>query len=159
MKQLITLFLLLFVPLAVVAQDFAASDSIADCADEASAACIFNGEFISDETGLRLHLDLDAETIEIPGMSFLGPTNGYLDGISNNHVYGVWMSLKFNVDGEKATLRFSNDIGSDSQDVLLSLNPDGTLSYTAMGGNNIKKVEGGRKLVKIPATMKLRRVE
>lgn len=159
MKQLITLFLLFFVPLAVVAQDFASSDSIADCADEASEACIFNGEFISDETGLRLHLDLDAETIEIPGMSFLGPTNGYLDGISNNHVYGVWMLLKFNVDGEKATLRFSNDIGSDSQDVLLSLNPDGTLSYTAMGGNNIKKVEGGRKLVKIPATMKLRRVE
>lgn len=159
MKQLIALFLLLFVRLTVVAQDCVSSDTIAHCAEEAATACIFNGEFISDETGLRLHLDLDNETIDIPGMSFLGPTNGYLDGISNNHVYGVWMLLKYSVNGQKATLRFSNDIGSDSQDILLTLNSDGTLTYTTTGGNNIKKVEGGRKLVKIPATMKLRRVE
>lgn len=144
--------------LGAVAQDNLAVDSVADGTCEKVESCIFNGNFISVETGLRLHLDLDNESIDIPGMSFLGSTNGYLDGTDNNHVYGVWMLLKFSVNGNKAKLHFTNDIGSDSQDVVLTLNPDGTLSYAVLGANNIKKVEGGRKLVKIPATMTLRRM-
>lgn len=158
MKQLLTLFILmLFTALGAAAQNCESTDTLAVDAEETTESCIFNGDFICPDTGLRLHLDLDEETIDIPGMSFLGPTNGYLDGTDNNHVYGVWMLLKFSVDGNKATLRFSNDIGSDSQDVLLTLNADGTLQYAALGANNIKKVEGGRKLVKIPAAMTLQR--
>lgn len=128
---------------------------------EDEVACIFNGEFESEQTGLRLHLNLDEEVIDIPGMSFLGATNGYLDGKTNNHVYGIWMLLKFelNEDGDKVKLRFSNDIGSDSQDVLLTLIDDNTLKYEAIGGNSIRKVEGGRKLVKIPSSMILKRKE
>lgn len=128
---------------------------------EEEVACIFNGEYESEQTGLRLHLNLDEESINIPGMSFLGATNGYLDGKTNNHVYGVWMLLKFELsDDEKMVkLRFSNDIGSDSQDVLLTLIDSNTLKYEAIGGNSIRKVEGGRKLVKIPSSMILKRKE
>lgn len=122
--------------------------------------CVFNGEFESAETGVRLHLDLIDESIEIPGMSFLGPTNGYLDGKSNSHVYGVWMVLKYDLspDGKKVKLRLSNDTGSDSQDILLTWQSDNTLKYEATGNNNIKKVEGGKRLVKIPSTMTLTRM-
>lgn len=118
----------------------------------------FNGEYVSDETGLRLHLNLDEETIAIPGMSFLGDTNGYLDGKTNNHVYGVWMLLSWTVDGDKVKMRFTNDIGSDSQDVLLTRVDDNTFEYKAIGTNVITKVEGGRKLVKIPSSMTLKRL-
>lgn len=149
--------MLFCISLVATAQNCEQTDSVANDIADATEVCVFNGDFICDETGLRLHLDLDNESIDIPGMSFLGPTNGYLDGTDNNHVYGVWMLLKFSVEGNKAKLRFSNDIGSDSQDVQLTLNSNGTLQYTAIGANNIKKVEGGRKLVKIPATMTLHR--
>lgn len=128
-----------------------------DCAE--AEACVFTGEFTNDETGFRLHLNLDEEAIDIPGMSFLGPTNGYLDGKTNNHVYGVWMLLKFELsaDGRKVKLRFSNDIGSDSQDVELTLVDNDTIKYEAIGTNAIRKVEGGKKLVKTPSSMILKR--
>lgn len=127
------------------------------CAEPATN--IFTGDFTNDETGFRLHLNLDEEAIEIPGMSFLGLTNGYLDGKTNNHVYSVWMLLKYemNADGRKVKLRFSNDIGSDSQDVELTLIDDDTIKYEALGINSIRKVEGGKKLVKTPSSMILNR--
>lgn len=117
----------------------------------------FTGTFLCEETGLRLHLDLDSESIQVPGMSFLGETHGYLDGKTNNHVYGVWMLIRHSEENNKAKLRFTNDIGSDSQDIVLTWTNDSTLEYNALGGNAIRKVEG-RKLVKIPSTMILHRV-
>lgn len=116
----------------------------------------FNGTLVNKDYGVRIHLDLDQETIEIPGMSFLGLSHGYLDGITNNHVYGVWMLIKHHIEGNKAMLRFTNDIGSDSQDITITQLNDSTFTYTATGSNSIRKVDG-RKLVKIPATMTLQR--
>lgn len=115
----------------------------------------FTGSFECEETGVRLFLNLDEENIEIPGMSFLGMTNGYMDGKTNNHVYGVWMLLSFKEEGDKVKLRFSNDVGSDSQDIVLTKIDENTYSYEAIGPNCVRKVESGRKLVKIPSTMTL----
>lgn len=142
MKQLFTA-LLLFLAFATTAQ--------------AQEKSLFNGRYVCDETGLQIYLDLDEESIDVPGMSFLGKTNGYLDGKTNNHVYGVWMLMKFSVEGNKAKLRFTNDIGSDSQDITITRIDDTHYEYATTGGNNIRKVVG-RKLVKIPATMTLRRI-
>lgn len=119
----------------------------------------FNGNLVNEELGVNLHLNLDEESIIIPGMSFLGPTNGYLDGKTNNHVYGVWMLINFKVEGNKAKLRFSNDIGSDSQDITLTQLDENTFEYVATGGNAIRKVQGGNKLVKIASSMTLHRVK
>lgn len=143
MKKLIALLLALALQQAVVL---------------AQTASPFNGTFKCEETGLMIHLDLDNESLEIPGMSFLGLSHGYLDGISNNHVYGVWMLIKHSVEGKKAKLRFTNDIGSDSQDIVLTLVNDSTLQYNATGNNVIRKVEG-RKLVKTPSAMTLKRIK
>lgn len=125
------------------------------CSITASAqASLFKGDFVSEETGIQLHLDLEEETIEIPDLSFLGPTHGYLDGKTYNDVYGTWMLIKFSVEGNKAKLRFTNDAGSDSQDIVLVYNDDDTISYNATGGNCIRKVEN-RKLVKTPSSTTL----
>lgn len=117
---------------------------------------VFNGVFCNDDTGFRLHLNLDEENVEIPGMSFLGLTHGYLDGKTNNHVYGVWMLVSHQMHGNQVRLRFSNDIGSDSQDILLTALNDSTFLYETTGGNCIRKVSG-RKLEKTPSTMMLYR--
>lgn len=158
MKKLILFALCaLCVTFAANAQTESTSCDSTACAE--TEKCAFTGEFFNNETGFRLHLDLEEESIEIPGMSFLGATNGYLDGKTNNHVYGVWMLLKFELsdDGRKVKLRFSNDIGSDSQDVQLTLIDDDTVKYEALGTNTIRKVEGGKKLVKTPSSMILTR--
>lgn len=115
---------------------------------------VFNGTLYNKEVGIRIHLNLDEENVEVPGMSFLGMTHGYLDGKTNNHVYGVWMLIRHQVIDNKVRLRFTNDIGSDSQDIVLTAINDSTFKYEATGGNCIRKVVG-RKLEKIPSTMML----
>lgn len=154
MKKLLSAtFLMLFAtgfPLLPIAQAQTVVEE-----HESYVGCPFNGHLVCQETGLRIHLNLDEETLDIPGMSFLGPTHGYLDGFTNNDVYGVWMLINHRVEGKKAYLRFTNDIGSDSQDIVLTQTGDSTFTYTASNPNVIRKVDG-RKLVKIPSSMNLR---
>lgn len=117
-------------------------------------ASLFKGTFVSEETGIQLHLDLEDETVEVPGLSFIGPTHGYLDGKTINDVYGAWPLVKFSVEGNKAKLRFTNDIGSDSQDIVLVYTDDEHISYNTTGGNCIKRVEN-RKLVRTQSSTTL----
>lgn len=81
--------------------------------------------------------------------------NGYMkDGI-----YGTWMVIKSNIKSDnKAIVRFSNDIGSDSQDIELTLNADSTYTYRAVGGNAIRRAVG-RKLVKVAGEMTFKRIK
>lgn len=115
----------------------------------------FEGHFFCKETGVNLYLNLYEETLEAPGFSFLGKMNGYMkDGI-----YGTWMVIKSTIKNDnKAIVRFSNDIGSDSQDIELTINADSTYSYRAIGGNAIRRAVG-RKLVKVTGEMTFKRVK
>lgn len=114
----------------------------------------FNGEYYNAETGVHIYLDLDEETLEVPTMEFLGPMHGYMKG----GIYGVWMLIKHEVKNGKAVLRFSNDIGSDSQTIELTPLGKGTYRYQAVGENLVRKVVG-RRLVKITDTMIMTKVE
>lgn len=113
----------------------------------------FEGHFYSKDLGVNLYLNLYEETLEAPGFSFLGKMHGYMrDGI-----YGTWMITKCSIKKNTATIRFSNDIGSDSQDIEFKLLPDSTYSYHTVGGNAIRRAEG-RKLVKVADDMVFKRV-
>ena len=103
---------------------------------QAMAQSPFNGTLYNEETGVRL----------------LGLTHGYLDGKTNNHVYGVWMVTRVQQKGKKARIRVANDIGSDAQEILLTCINDSTFRYSAVGINSIRKVVG-RKLEKISSDM------
>ncbi len=104
----------------------------------------------SPENGLTLVLDLYEESIEVPGMSMFGPMNGYLGG---EGVYGVWMvTSKKIVSDTEATLHLSNDLGSETQSVKLTLHGDSLCTFEQTGGSTIKKAVG-RKLVKIPSKL------
>ena len=110
------------------------------------------GTFYNDDIGLRLHVDLGKERLIVTGMAFLGPVFAYMDG----RIYGSWMLVKKEVKNGKAILRFTNEIGSDSQDVELTQTADGNYFYRTLGGNNVKKVVG-RRLVKIADSMPMKR--
>lgn len=101
---------------------------------------------------VEVHIDLYEETIDVPGMDMFGPMNGYIGG---KGVYGKWMVTSFNIkDDKSATLRVSNDLGSETQSVLLTWQNDSTYMMELQGGVVIKKAVN-RKLVKIPAKIQL----
>lgn len=112
----------------------------------------FKGHFVNKENNVHLYMDLYEESIVAPGYDFLGKMNGYLIG----NIYGTWFMVSHQVNDNKATLRFTNDQGSDSQTVELTCVNDSTLSYHATGPAVIRKVDH-RKLVKIPTTLTLSR--
>ncbi len=109
---------------------------------------IYKGNFTNKELQINLRIDLYDEKIEIPGLDFLGKTHGYMSG----NIYGIWMVTSCTTSKEKATIRISNDQGSDTQTVRLTPTADGKLLYEVVGNNEVKRIEG-RKLVKIPSTL------
>lgn len=113
----------------------------------------FKGTFVNKDNRMTLVLDLHGEGVEAPGMGFLGKVGAYLNG---RGVYGTWLLTSHRIDGKKATLRMSNDTGSDAQTIELTLLSDSTFSYRAVGNNEIRKAQG-RKLVKTPSQMIFKR--
>lgn len=122
--------------------------------DEASSQP-FKGSYFCEDTKISLELDLYEESIEAPNMSFLGKLHGYMSG---RGVYGVWMVTDCEIDGTTATIRLSNDVGSDSQTIIFKQLSDSIFSYKATGGNSVRKAIG-RKLVKVEENMTFKRVK
>lgn len=114
----------------------------------------FQGIFKNNEIGVTLQLDLYEARLEAPGMGFLGKLHGYMNG----RIYGMWLLTSHTIEGNAATLRFSNDQGADAQTIRITHINDSIYQYEAVGGNEVKRVQG-RKLVKIPGTMQLIRTD
>ena len=104
------------------------------------------------EEKVRLHIDLYEESIQVPGMEMFGPMNGYLDG----DIYCVWSVTSFKIQDDKvATLRLSNDLGSETQKATLTQQSDSIYNLHLDGINVVKRVSG-KKLVKIPVDLKMK---
>lgn len=109
-------------------------------------------QLTNKEEQVNLKLDLYEESIDVPGMELFGPMNGYLAG---KGVYGTWMVTSFQIKNDKeATLRLSNDQGSETQSILLTWQNDSTYLMELQNGVVVKKVVN-KKLVKIPAKITL----
>lgn len=133
-----------------------ATEGNAGRADSVIAGQPFKGTFYCAETRVSIILDLYEQSIKIPGYDFFGQTNGYMRGNTNADLYGIWMLTDFKIKGKTALLRFSNDMGSDSQTIEFTEQSDGTFRYKTTGGNEIRKAVK-RKLVKISDTMVFKR--
>lgn len=106
----------------------------------------FKGSLYSSENKLTLFLDLYKESIHVPGMDMFGPMHGYLTG----NVYGIWCITSAQIKNENtALIRLSNDFGSETQAVKLSIKNDSTYIFEQEDGVVIKKAVN-KKLVKIP---------
>lgn len=99
---------------------------------------------------ITLDIDLYEESIEVPDMEMFGPMNGYLGG----NIYGVWTVTSFQIKKDKAILRLSNDMGSETQEAELSQTSDSTYTLKLLGSTVVKRAEG-RKLHKITPTLKM----
>lgn len=107
----------------------------------------------SNEAQLNIKLDLYSESINVPGMDMFGPMNGYLSG---KGVYGTWMVTSFKIkNNKKATIRFSNDFGSEAQEIVLTQETDSTYIMEIPERVVIKKVVG-KKLAPIPNKISLK---
>lgn len=124
----------------------------AQARDTATAQRPFEGHFVSKELGVHLYLNLYEENILVPGSEFLGKVHGYM----HKGIYGTWMLIKHEIKGNKALLRFSNDIGSDSQNIEFEQLSDSLYHLRAVNGNALRKAVG-RKLVKVTDEMDFKR--
>lgn len=129
-----------------------AQPQAAVCVQQTDTLRPFEGHFYCKETGVDIFLNLYEADLDVPGSEFLGKMHGYMCG----EIYGTWMLIKHEVKGNKALLRFTNDIGSDSQNIEFTQLYDSVYTYRATGGNEIRKAVG-RKLVKVTGDMKFRR--
>ena len=105
------------------------------------------------EEEIRLHIDLYEESVSVPNMDMFGPMNGYLGG----NIYGVWTVTSFKIhDEQTATLRVSNDLGSETQKITLTQQSDSIYTLRFDGSNVVKRAVG-RKLVKIPSELRMKK--
>lgn len=105
------------------------------------------------EEKIDLYLDLYEESIEVPGLEDFGPMNGYLGG----NIFGVWYVVGSDIKDDKhATLTIANDLGSEDQKLTLTQTSDSTYQLKFIGYNAVKRAQG-KKLVKIPGELKLKK--
>lgn len=105
---------------------------------------------IDPEENITLKMDLYEESIDVPGMEMFGPMHGYLGG----NIYGVWTITSFKIKKDKAVIRLSNDLGSETQEAELMQTSDTTYTLKLTGSTVVKRAEG-RKLHKITSTLKM----
>lgn len=102
---------------------------------------------------ILLNIDLYEESITVPTMEDFGPMNGYMNG----NIYGVWTVTSFRIkDNNTATLNLSNDLGSETQETLLTQLNDSTWKLKFVGRPVVKRV-AGKKLVKIPTELTMKK--
>lgn len=115
----------------------------------------FKASLYCKEAELSLVIDLYEESINVPGMEMFGPMHGFLKG----NIYGIWSITSAKIINEQsAVIRLSNDQGSETQEVELTIQNNGKYNFEQVGGVAIKKIVG-RKLEKIPKSLTFERKE
>ena len=106
----------------------------------------FKCKLYDKENRINLVINLYEESVPVPGLDMFGPLNGYMNG----NIYGIWMITSCKVKNEKeATIRLSNELGSENQEIELSVENDSIFRAKLKDGVSVKKVVN-KKLVKIP---------
>jgi hypothetical protein len=107
------------------------------------------------ELNLNLYLNLYNESITVPGMEMFGPQFGYMNG----NIYNTWIVTSCKVlDSKTASANFSNDVGSETQEVSITIQSDGTYLFQHTNRSVMKKAVG-RKLVRLPSTIVFTRID
>ena len=116
----------------------------------------FRGTFQGSDYKIKLVVDLYEECIDVPGMSMFGPMNGYIAG---GDLYCTWyVSSIQKADEKEAVVHFSNELGSETQEVVLTLKDDSLLTLRQKGSSPFKKVVG-KKLQKLPSELVFKRTK
>ncbi len=105
----------------------------------------FAGLLYNEETKMAIHINLDTPVVKVPGLTFLGGTNGYM---SNGILYGTWIITDFKAGKNNASIRLTNDFGADTQKLTITRIKADTFSVELQQPVVMRRVVKG-KLAKI----------
>ena len=108
----------------------------------------FEGIFYNKENNVTVTLNLYDTVLVTPGYEFLGKVPGFIIG----DIHETWFATSYEIREGKALIHFSNEMGSDDQDVLFTPQDSMHLDYEIQGKNCIRKVQN-RKWACLPAKM------
>ena len=105
---------------------------------------------------VEIVMNLNEESINIPGQEILGRVYGYLKKKTDARVWAI-MSAKISKDGKRAEIEMVNDYGSEDLNAELTYDAK-TGSYTLkqLNGSTIK-VSNGKKWLKLPKELTFER--
>lgn len=116
----------------------------------------FNTRMYNKVYDVEIVMNLNEESINIPGQEILGRVYGYLKKKTDARVWAI-MSAKISKDGKKAEIEMVNDYGSEDLNAELTYDTK-TGSYTLrqLSGSTIK-VSNGKKWLKLPKELTFER--
>ncbi|TXJ62371.1 hypothetical protein ETF27_04795 [Prevotella brunnea] len=107
---------------------------------------VFKGHFENEEYQVWLDLDLYHQTVIVPNQEVFGNLPGYLGAKRDTR---KWLITDSEVQGKEALLTIINDYGSEDLTARITLNDDGSYTFTQEKGSTIRIVVN-RKWVKLP---------
>ena len=116
----------------------------------------FNTRIYNKVYDVEIVMNLNEESINIPGQEILGRVYGYLKKKTDARVWAI-MSAKISKDGKRAEIEMVNDYGSEDLNAELTYDAK-TGSYTLkqLNGSTIK-VSNGKKWLKLPKELTFER--
>lgn len=120
----------------------------------AQADSTFCGKFCNDEYQIYIVLDIDSQSVEVPGQEFLGTMAGYLGAKRDSRLWFFTSAERDNM--RKATVYITNDYGSEDLKATLTALPGGVVVLKQVSGSRIKIVVN-HKWQKLPAEIEFRR--
>ena len=116
----------------------------------------FNTRIYNKVYDVEIVMNLNEESINIPGQEILGRVYGYLKKKTDARVWAI-MSAKISKDGKRAEIEMVNDYGSEDLNAELTYDAK-TGSYTLrqLSGSTIK-VSNGKKWLKLPKELTFER--
>ena len=113
----------------------------------------FQGAFYNKECRIRMELNLYDTLLVVPDYEFLGKTNGYIRG----DLHEVWFLTTYKIEKGCAIVHFTNEMGADTQELILTPLDSLHLQCEVQGSNYLRKLEN-RKWVKLPQKMVFLRI-
>jgi len=109
---------------------------------------MFEGNFYNKAYNINISLNLYDTILVVRHYEFLGKMNGYMSGT----LHETWFLTSYAISENAATLHFSNEMGSEDQEIKVVMTDSTHMTYEAVGGNAIRKAVNG-KWVKLPVKM------
>lgn len=112
----------------------------------------YEGIFYNKEWNVSLTINLYDTVLVVPNYKFLGKMNGYYQG----DIHECWFITNYKINEKNAIVHFSNEMGSEDQEIMLTPQDSTHLIYEVVGNDAIRKVVHN-KWVKLPLKMTFER--
>ena len=113
----------------------------------------FRAYLFNKEYNVYMQINFCDNNIFIPGLDILGQIPGYLGKEGSSF---VWPVIDVSINGNKATLKMVNDMGSEDLEATLTCNNDSVYTLRQERGSTLK-VAGKGKWIRLPKELMFKR--